>query len=76
MIAKWLSDYVRCLVARRSGALNDVKAECISLGLGEDRILALVADVTSVDELVKVRDAVTKGRLSVLLGVDADHKLT
>jgi short-subunit dehydrogenase len=51
----------RCLVARRKDTLEEVRQECIALGLSEQKILVVPADVTSADDLLKVRDEVIAG---------------
>ncbi|WWC98206.1 hypothetical protein V866_005097 [Kwoniella sp. B9012] len=69
-----------CLVARRSDALERVKAECIALGAKEENLLVVPADVTSTDDLVKVREVVEKAwsgldTLHILAGLPSTSML-
>ncbi|WVW79600.1 hypothetical protein I302_101569 [Kwoniella bestiolae CBS 10118] len=49
-----------CLVARRSDVLEKVKAECIDFGAREEDLIIVPADITSTEDLIKVREAVEK----------------
>lgn len=51
----------RCIFARRKSSLEAVKAECLALGLSEDKIILVTGDVTSVKDLVKLRETVVEG---------------
>jgi len=39
-----------------------VRAQCVALGLDANRIISVTADITEVDDLLKVRDAVVDGK--------------
>ena len=54
---------VRCIVARRTSSLDAVRKECLALGIGEERIILVNADVTSTSELINVRDRVIESEL-------------
>lgn len=57
----WLELMYRCIFARRKSSLEAVKAECLALGLSEDKIILVTGDVTSVKDLVKLRETVVEG---------------
>lgn len=50
-----------CLVARRAEVLDDVRDQLVALGLPADRVLCVPADITKVDDLIAVREAVLEG---------------
>ncbi|KAI5986407.1 hypothetical protein EDD15DRAFT_2122753, partial [Pisolithus albus] len=53
-----------CVVGRREEKLNDVVQECVELAARngfEDRMLRVKADVSNVNEMVKVRETLEKG---------------
>ncbi|WWC72898.1 uncharacterized protein I206_106862 [Kwoniella pini CBS 10737] len=49
-----------CIVARRADALEKVKIQCIDLGIPQDNILVVPADITSTEDLINVRETVRK----------------
>lgn len=57
---------VRCLVARRQDTLEKVKAECEAFGLNASRILLVPANITSTDDLLRVREEVIKGGIHLI----------
>ncbi|WWD21317.1 hypothetical protein CI109_105801 [Kwoniella shandongensis] len=60
-----------CLVARRAEVLEDVKGECVEKGGKEGDILTLAGDITSSEDLIKVRDGIVKA----WGGIDTVHIL-
>ncbi|ORY33048.1 hypothetical protein BCR39DRAFT_520919 [Naematelia encephala] len=69
-----------CIVARRADALASVKNECIELGLSEDKILLVQADMTSASDLVQLRTEISKAwggldTLHILAGVPSTTTL-
>ncbi|KAK8844028.1 hypothetical protein IAR55_006822 [Kwoniella newhampshirensis] len=60
-----------CLFARRKDALDKVRAECVDLGATESDLLIFAGDVTSTDDLVKVRE----GIVTAWGGIDTVHIL-
>ncbi|KAL1407509.1 hypothetical protein Q8F55_006942 [Vanrija albida] len=68
------------LVARRADALQGVADQCAALGLDKARILTVPADITSVDDVVRVREAAEKAwggldTLHILAGVPSTRTL-
>ncbi|KAI9636856.1 uncharacterized protein MKK02DRAFT_33954 [Dioszegia hungarica] len=69
-----------CIFARRKSSLEAVKAECLALGLSEDKIILVTGDVTSVKDLVKLRETVVEAwggldTLHILAGVPSTSTL-
>ncbi|CAD6573348.1 MAG: hypothetical protein TREMPRED_000782 [Tremellales sp. Tagirdzhanova-0007] len=69
-----------CIVARRTSSLDAVRKECLALGIGEERIILVNADVTSTSELINVRDRVIEtwggfDTLHILVGVPSTTTL-
>ncbi|WVR08858.1 hypothetical protein IAU60_005917 [Kwoniella sp. DSM 27419] len=60
-----------CLVARRADVLERVKQECIDLGADVANLVVVAADIASVEDLLKVRQAVE----SAWGGLDTLHIL-
>ncbi|KAK4687314.1 hypothetical protein P7C73_g2798, partial [Tremellales sp. Uapishka_1] len=63
-----------CLVARRKESLETVRRECIAVGAKEDKILVVPANITSAEDLLRVRATVIRewkrlDTLHVLAGV-------
>jgi hypothetical protein len=52
------------LVARTEKLLQEVKQECMDLGLGEDKILLCQGDVTNTSDLLKIRQSIEEGKLT------------
>ncbi|ORX39200.1 hypothetical protein BD324DRAFT_618829 [Kockovaella imperatae] len=69
-----------CLVARRRDALESVKKECLALGAAEDRVLVIVGDLTSTEDVIRIREEVVKAwkgldTLHILAGVPSTSTL-
>jgi NAD(P)-dependent dehydrogenase (short-subunit alcohol dehydrogenase family) len=69
-----------CLVARRAEVLEQVKAECVALGLDASRILVVPANITSPTDLLRIRDEVVNAwggldTLHILAGVPSTRTL-
>jgi hypothetical protein len=52
------------LVARTEKLLQEVKRECMDLGLDEGNIILCQGDVTSTTDLLKIRHKIESGKLS------------
>ncbi|WOO78557.1 11-beta-hydroxysteroid dehydrogenase-like 3 [Vanrija pseudolonga] len=68
------------IVARRAEALQAVADECAALGLDKSRILIVPADITSVDDVIKIRETAEKAwggidTLHILAGVPSTRTL-
>jgi len=52
------------LVARTEKLLQEVKQECMDLGLEEGKIILCQGDVTSTTDLLKIRHRIESGKLT------------
>ena len=63
------------MVARTEELLQEVKRECMDLGLDEAKILLCQGDVTSTTDLLKIRQRIEGGKPNVpkLAGADQQN---
>jgi hypothetical protein len=62
------------LVARTEKLLQEVKGECMDLGLDEGKIILCQGDVTSTNDLLKIRHKIESGKLSDIYAARADQQ--
>lgn len=62
------------MVARTEKLLQEVKRECMDLGLDEGKILLCQGDVTSTTDLLKIRNRIESGKLNDSYPTVADQQ--
>jgi hypothetical protein len=62
------------LVARTEKLLQEVKRECMDLGLDESKIILCQGDVTSTTDLLNIRHEIESGKLSDMSTVRANQQ--
>ena len=60
------------MVARTEKLLQEVKRECMDLGLDEGKIILCQGDVTSTTDLLKIRHKIESGKLSDMYEAQAN----
>ena len=62
------------MVARTEKLLQEVKRECMDLGLDEGKIILCQGDVTSTTDLLKIRQKIESGKLAASYSTGADQQ--
>lgn len=62
------------MVARTEKLLQEVKRECMDLGLDEGKIILCQGDVTSTTDLLKIRHKIESGKLSDIYAAQANRQ--
>ena len=62
------------MVARTEKLLQEVKQECMDLGLDEGKIILCQGDVTSTTDLLEIRHRIESGKLNGIHIAGADQQ--